>query len=168
MAKLLSNVGAQVTALMVILGTLGCASLLEKDFQKATPISEVQLGNPKPYSRTLVPPTGEARLILVVPNYRCAPPVDGAVSLSARTNERPIMSERKRLSELTWSYGEGSCEAYGYIAGSAGRIDLKDVQVPVTFDIDVSQVKAGTTSGASVWLIYGDRVPAARIFGAKK
>jgi hypothetical protein len=150
------------------LAVVGCASLLARDFEKATLISDVELGNPKIYTRTLAAQGGIARLILAVPNYRCSPPVDGPVSFVVRVDSAIVLSERRRLSALTWSHGEGSCDAHGYLAGDAGRFDLKDGHPRVTFEIDVSQVQGGSMRQASVWLIYGDRVPTAKIFGEKK
>lgn len=164
MARFLKTLGL----LALWLALTGCMNVLEKDFQKATLVGEVELGTSKVYRRTFVPPAGEARLILALPNYRCSPPADGAVSFTVRADGRSVLSERKRLSDLTWSHGEGSCDAYGYVAGTGGRINIQDAQNPVTFEIDVSQIKRGSKLRASVWLIYGDRVPAAKIFGERR
>jgi hypothetical protein len=150
------------------LGVVGCTSLLERDFEKAMLISDVELGNPRIYTRTLAAQGGIARLILAVPNHRCSPPADGPVSFAVRVDNTIVLSERRRLSELTWSHGEGSCDALGYVAGNAGRIDLKDGHPLVTFEIDVGNVQGGSMRRASVWLIYGDRIPTAKIFGATK
>lgn len=165
----MANFLASLAVLPALLGLGACTSLLEKDFEKATLVSEVQLGNPNTYTRTFVPPAGTARLILAVPNYRCAAPPDGPLSISVRVAGKTVLSERRQLSDLTWSYGEGSCDAYGYIPGDAGRVDLRD-RTPVTFEFDVSQIKGQKQEQiiAAAWLIYGDRVPAARIFGERK
>ena len=163
----MANFLATPVLLSALLGLGGCTSLLEKDFEKATLVSEVQLSNPNTYTRTFVPPAGTARIILAIPNYRCAAPPDGPLSVSVRAAGKTLLSERRRLSDLTWSHGEGSCDAYAYIAGDAGRVDLTD-RTPVTFECDVSQIKGQKQLPATVWLIYGDRVPAARIFGEKK
>ena len=47
------------------LGVVGCTGLLERDFEKAMLVSNVELGNSKIYARKVVPPTGIARLIFV-------------------------------------------------------------------------------------------------------
>jgi hypothetical protein len=138
------------------------------DFRKATLVTEVELGSSKLYTRTFAPPSGVARLILAAPNHRCSSPADGAISFRVRADGKNVLSTHKRLSDLTWSHGQDSCHAYGYVAGSEGSIDIKDAQLPVTFEIDVSQIKVEPQRRASVWLIYGDRVPAAKIFGEKK
>jgi hypothetical protein len=153
--------------LVAWLALTACTSLLERDFQKATLVSEVELGNSSVYTRTFTPPIGAAKLILAVPNYRCSTPADGAISLTVRADGKNLFSERKRLSDLAWSRGEGSCDAYGYVAGG-GTIEIKDAQIPITFEIDVSGIKSEIRPRASVWLVYGDRVPTARIFGERK
>jgi len=148
-------------------GLVGCMALLEQDFRKATLISEIELGSSRTYTQTLTPPLGSASLIIAVPNYRCAALEDGLISFTVRKDGRPVLSERKRLSEFTWSYGEGSCDAYGYIRGNKS-LDINDDKVSLTFEIDISQVRSTPRRGASVWLVYGDRVPTATIFGEKR
>lgn len=141
---------------------------MEQDFQKATLVSEIELGSSPAQMRTFVPPVGTARLILAVPNYRCSAPIEGVISFAVQSEEKRLLSARRRLSDLTWSHGEGSCDAYGYIAGSDGRFDIGSLQGLVTFAIDATQIKSGNRTRASVWLVYGDRVPTARIFGERK
>jgi len=165
-----------IYVLIGCLGLAGCTSL-EEDFRKATLISEVELGSPKSYTRTLRAPTGSARLIIAIPNHRCAPVQDAPISLAVRSDRAILFTERVRLSQLTWSYGRDSCDAYGYLYSSSTggssprygemRIDVKDDQGPLIFEIDVSQVASSPTRRASIWLIYGDRVPGAKIFGEK-
>ena len=144
-----------IWVLMGSLGLAGCTGFLDEDFRKATLISEVELGSPKAYVRTLRPPSGSAKLIVVIPNYRCAPVRDAPFSLSVRGDRGILMTERIRLSQLTWSYGKDSCDAYGYLhssstgASSPGqremRIDIKDSQSALTFDLisDEPQQRAG-------------------------
>jgi hypothetical protein len=154
-----------VCMLILWLGLTGCVALLEQDLRKATLVTEIEFGSSKTYTRTLTPPAGSANLIIAVPNYRCAAVEDGPIYFAVRVDAKVILNERKRLSELTWSYGEGSCDAYGYVRGN--NISIKEGEVPVTFEIDVSQVKSTPQRAASVWLVYGGRVPP-KLFGERR
>lgn len=165
-------------AIWILIGSLGlsgCASLLDRDFKKATLIAEVELGNPSVYARTIRPPSGSARLIVAIPNYRCAPVRDAPIGLTVRGNRGTVFSEHIRLSQLTWAHGEDSCDAYGYLYDASSgnsspksgemRLSVEDGQSPLTFEVDVSKVTSSPNRRASIWLIYGDRVPGAMIFG---
>src|SRR6266705_3169555 len=108
-----------ICVLVCYLGLVGCTSFLDQDFRKATFISVVELGSPRIYTRTIRPPTGSARLIIAIPNYRCASIGDAPISLAARDDRGTLFTERVRLSQLTWSYGRDSCDAYGYLYSSS-------------------------------------------------
>lgn len=154
----------------------GCLNLLAQDFDKATMVGDLRLGSSEKFERTVALPSGNARLILAVPNYRCAPIDDATIVVIARGPKGIEFSERLLLSQLTWSYGENSCDAYGYLEAGSGksqsaprssemRLEIKHDQEPVTVDVDTNQVRTSSGRSASVWFIYGDRVPSRKIFG---
>lgn len=165
-----------VLMIPVIMGLSGCLQLLGQDFDKATMVGDLRLGSPEKFKRTVALPSGNARLILAVPNYRCAPIDDAPIVVSARGPTGIEFSERLLLSQLTWSYGENSCDAFGFLEVKGGkspsapgsgemRLDIKHDQEPVTIEVDASQVRTSSARSASVWLIYGDRVPSRKMFG---
>jgi hypothetical protein len=109
MRALLKALGASTIVLS------GCFGVLEQDFDKATLVGELRLGSPEVFTRTLTLPSGAARLILAVPDYRCAPIDESPIAVVARGSKGIEFSEHVHLSQLTWSYGENSCDAYGYL-----------------------------------------------------
>ena len=157
--------------LLISIGLVGCASL-DEDFGKATLVSDVELGRAGVYTKPLRPPSGAARLIIAIPNYRCAPVSDGPISIAVRSDGGiTVYQNRIRLSEMTWSYGRDSCDAYGYVDSSSGRVsarfEIKEHQGSLHFDIDVSQAGISSKRPARIWLIYGDRVPGEKIFDVR-
>ena len=139
-------------------------------------VGELRLGSYEKFERTVALPAGNARLILAVPNHRCAPIDDAPIVVIARGPRGIEFSERLLLSQLTWSYGENSCDAFGYLEAGSGktpsapgtgemRLEIKRDQEPVTVDVDTSQVRTSSGRSASVWFIYGDRAPSRKIFG---
>jgi hypothetical protein len=166
-----------VWVIIGVIGLGGCASLLDEEFRKARLVTAVQFGSPKIYKRTLDAPPGAASVIVAVPNYRCVPVPDGRFTITVTDERGIIFTERLRLSQLTWSYGVGSCDAYGHLYSSSAnvtspgqgemRIDISGDKKLLTFEIDVSQLASSPPRRANVWLIYGDRVPGAEIFKDK-
>jgi len=163
-------------ALAVWLEVTGCTALLGVEFDKATLVSDVELGTNTVYTRKVTPPTGSADLIVAIPNYRCTAPIHGPINISLTDERGNRYSARVLLSQLTWSHAIDSCDAYGYLNGSSVdgssakrppmHIDIRGAQ-PLTFEIDVSQIAAPAGRKAKIWLIYGHRVPGARIYGDK-
>lgn len=153
----------------------GCTGLLQQDFDKATHIGKLQLGNNETFKRTLLLPTGSARIILAIPNYRCFPIEDKPITVVVRDKTQVKFSEHITLSRLTWSYGENSCDAYGYLtetgksslksAANEMRLEISDSKTPFTVEIDATQLESSSPRTIDVWFIYGDRVPARKIFG---
>lgn len=154
----------------------GCSRLIDRDFRKATLVGELRLGSVEPFSRTVTLPAGDARLVLAVPNYQCAPIDDAAIEIIARTPNGILFSERILLSQLTWSHGEGSCNAYGYLENATDkrnatarhaemRAKITSDQSLITVRVDTSSVRTPTERGASIWFVYGDRVPTRKLFG---
>ena len=157
---------------------VGCARLLHQDFDKATFVGELQLGSTENFRRAVQLPAGNARLIVAIHDYRCAPIDDAIIDISAHGKNVTGFSERVSLSQLTWSYGEGSCHAYGYLTGNNQnsekstsaemRMQITRNKTQVIVDVDMSQIKTSSFRVASIWFIYGDRVPARKIFGDSK
>lgn len=162
--------------ILMIVPLSSCSSLLEQDFNKATLVGELQLGSPETFNRSLTLPPGNAQLILAVPNYRCEPIKNAPITIVIRGPKGNVFSERLSLSQFTWSYGENSCHAYGYLREgpeksqatsiqSDMRLSIANSKTPMTIEVDASQVKTSPGRTASLWFIYGDRVPSRKLFG---
>ena len=71
-----------------------------------------------------------------------------------------------RISQLTWSYAEGSCDAYGYLydesTGNARKFEIATDATEASVEIEVQA--GGPSRPATVWLIYGGRAPTSRLF----
>jgi hypothetical protein len=159
-------------------GVMGCTALIGVDFDKATLVSDVELGSATVYTRKVTPPIGSADLIVAIPNHRCAAPIHGPIAISLTDERGNRYSARVLLSQLTWSHAIDSCDAYGYLNGSSVdvssskrppmQIDVRRDQGPLTFEIDVSRIAAPAGRTAKIWLIYSHRVPGARIYSDKQ
>lgn len=177
-SKVSTNIVARGSVAITISCLLlsGCLRLLGQDFDKATLVGELELGSSDVFKRSLTLHPGNAELILAVPNYRCAPLPDAKITFAVRSSKGVEFFERRSLSELTWSYGRDSCDAYGYLRGDIGegrdkpkgsgmRFQVPHDSIPITIEIDSSQISGATGRVALVWFIYGGRVPGAKIFG---
>lgn len=152
--------------------------MLGVDFDKATLVSDVELGSSRVYARELTPPIGSADLIIAIPNYRCASSVDGPIEIRVTDERANRYTARLLLSQLTWSHALNSCDAYGYLSASSTdtpaskrppmHIEVQSDHGPLAFEIDVGQIAAPAGRRAKIWLIYGHRVPGARIYGDKQ
>jgi len=154
----------------------GCVHLPSEDFDKATLVGQVEFGSPEVFRRSLPLPPGSAQLVLAAPNYRCAPPSTGEITFMVRSSTGLEFSERRSLSDFTWSYGGDSCDAVGYLytgrhtgenqpTPGEMRLQIPSGQNSYTVEVDTSQIKGEKGRVALVWFIYGNRVPGARIFG---
>jgi hypothetical protein len=166
---------ALVAILVVSLTLSGCIWLLWEDFDKATLVGELDLGGREAFRRSVTLPSGDAGLILAVPNYRCAP-LEGEIRITVHSLQKLEFSEHRPFSEFLWSHSRDGCDAYGflrsYIRDERGEpkrlgmdLQLPPAQNPIVVEIDTSQIGKGTGRVALVWFVYGDRVPGARIFG---
>ena len=169
------RVGA-VTLLLVtaLLNASGC--VLASDFDKATLVGEIELEKSAILRRELTVPTGRARLMIAVRNFQCAP-MEATIRVTVVGSEGNILSKQVSLSQLTWSYGKDSCDAIGYLesadshdegaAKDEGEMRLQVGRRKATYTFDVMTMDSNSTNErrAALWLIYGDRVPTARIFG---
>jgi hypothetical protein len=166
-----------VKAVCIVLGCFylgGCATLLEEDFRKATRVTVIDLSRPHSLSRTLTPPVGTAKVVVAVPNYRCAPIGDTRLTLTVRDANRAMFREQFSLSQLTWSYGITDCDAYGYLPPTIGatktsemRFDVGVGTGPLTFEIEVTREPSMPKRTGAVWLVYGGRVPTRELFGPR-
>lgn len=156
----------------------GCFGLLERDFNKLTLVGELRLGDLEVFRRTVNLPSGNAQLILAVPNYRCSAIGDYPISFTVRSEKGVEFSERVLISQLTWSYAENSCDAFGYLRPGAApnqsipghgtmTLEITRDQSPVTVEVDASEMKTSSSRSASIWFIYGGRAPLGRIFGGQ-
>jgi len=163
------NGNQKLAALLLVpwLTLSACARFLGEDFDKARLIGEVEFGASQRYTATLTPPVGAAKLVVAVPNYRCATSPEAVVTFVVRSKDRDLWTARRRLSDMTWSYGRDSCDAYGYIYGSEGSFNIHDT-APTTIEVVIGESASRATARGSVWLVYGDRVPVPRIFGTKQ
>src|SRR4051812_20389713 len=91
---------------MVFFSASGCA--LANDFDKATSIGTIDLEKQASLRRQLTVPSGRARLMIAIQNYRCVP-MDATIQISIAGTDGVMLSQRVMLSHLTWSYGENSC-----------------------------------------------------------
>lgn len=174
--------GAKMTRIVLgilVLATVacgGCVTLLARDFDNATLVGQLRLGSADQLTRTMPLPQGSARLIVAVPNYRCAPIDSGRITIRVRDSRGIGFREDRDISELVWSYGENSCNAIAYLEarkdewGSSDqngemRMEIQENPTIVTVEVDASRVIVRGERNASIWFIYGDRVPARRIFG---
>jgi hypothetical protein len=173
----MGKIAQPLVAILVASLTLsGCIHWLGEDFDKATLVGQLDFGSPGVFKRSLPLPPGSASLVLAVPNYRCAPPLVGVMTFTVSGPKGLEFSERRSLSEFTWSYGGDSCDAVGYLytgrytgenqpTPGEMRLQIPSGQASYTVEIDTSQIKAGAGRVALVWFVYGNRVPGARIFG---
>lgn len=148
----------------------GCASILQSDFEKATLLSSVDLGLPSQSSRLLKLPPGSAQVVIAIPGAHCQKPDMGAsVNVRFKANKHLDATVAMKLSQLTWSYAEGSCDAYGYLydvsAGTSPTVEIAADTNEASVDIEVHA--NGPARLANVWLIYGGRAPTSRLFGAR-
>jgi hypothetical protein len=169
-------VAATLLLIVALLDASGC--VLANDFDKATLIGTIELGNAARLQRELMVPSGRARLMIAIRNYRCAP-MEATIRVSVAGPEGNVISQQVSLSQLTWSYGRDSCEATGYLESSdshdkaaakdGGEMRLQVGHRRATYGFDVTTIDSDSTNErqAALWLIYGDRVPTARIFGAE-
>src|SRR5688572_28707660 len=139
----MSNLNRSAWLLICSLCLPSCTSILDKDFRKATFVGEIAFGGPALLKRDIPVPDGSGTIILAVPGHRCSPLTDAPISWAIRRNDRILLSERVRLSELTWSYGDG-CDAYGYIRGHKSEVEIKDSGTILTFEVDASMVKSAS------------------------
>lgn len=159
---------------VALLQLSGCA--LASDFDKATLVGEIGLVRAATLHREVILPSGPARLMIAVRNYRCAP-VDATIRVRVVGAQGIVLSKQILLSQLTWSYGRDSCDAIGYLEPpntndevakkGDGSLVLKVGRkgVTYTFDAMTTDSTLAKERSAALWLIYGDRVPTARIFG---
>jgi hypothetical protein len=164
---------------IVLLGTTllnasGCA--LASDFDKATLVGEIGLEKSASLRRELMVPKGRARLMIAIRNFHCAP-MEATIRVTVVGSEGNILSKQVSLSQLTWSYGKDSCDAIGYLessdshdegaakGGEEMRLQVNRGRAPYTFDVTTMDSNSTSERRAALWLIYGDRVPTARIFG---
>jgi hypothetical protein len=160
-----------------LLASSGCA--LASDFDKATPIGVIDLEKDASLRRELTVPAGRGRLMIAVANYRCAP-FEATIQIGILGAEGAVLSRRVSLSQLTWSYGRDSCDAIGYLEqpdSKGSRSATDDAEMRLRFGagksrytIEAMTIDSNSTNkrSAELWLIYGDRVPTARIFGTAK
>ena len=146
-----------------------CSVLPEDDFEKATFLGEIELGGPAGLQTTKELPPGKARLILAVRDFRCRPlPRDEVVEIRVRSINSELLMERLTLSQLTWSYGETSCHAFGYSSGMAApRLEVEIPLSGLEVHIDVTSAlppNANVRRG-TLWFVYGGRVPTYAVFG---
>jgi hypothetical protein len=150
--------------------------VLASDFDKATLVGEIELEKSAVLRRDLMLPTGRARLMIAIRNIQCAP-MEATIRVTVVGSEGSILSKQLSLSQLTWSYGKDSCDAIGYLESADSRDDgaakgegemrLQVGRRRATYTFDVTTLDSNSTNDrrAALWLIYGDRVPTARIFG---
>jgi hypothetical protein len=172
--------GQFVFAITLLLATAlfnasGCA--LANDFDKATLVGTLDLRKETSLRRELTVPAGRARLMIAVRNYRCAP-IDATIQLSIAGPSGAMLSRRILLSQLTWSYGKDSCDAIGYLESSESkesrsakdgnemRLRFGRIKARYKFEAMTIDSNSATQRSVALWIIYGDRVPTAEVFGS--
>lgn len=171
--RILANTLLMVVALS---GTSGCVRA--SDFDKATLVGTIKFKPAASLRRDLLVLPGKARLVLAVRNYRCAP-VEATIRIAIVGQKGNVLTKQISLSQLTWSFGEDSCDAIGYLEAKdlqerpetrgAGEMRFQ-VESESTYTFDALTMDGSSTNDrqATLWLIYGDRVPTAAIFGSEK
>lgn len=147
---------------------VGGCTLMPSDFDKATEVARFSLGHQGSVHRVIALPAGQAELVVAVPNYHCKPAAsDDSVRVRVTGENVTPVDVTMTLGDLTWGYAVNSCDAYGYLydrsAGLSRKFQVPDGAKAVSVDVDVSS--KGELRPASVWLIYGGRVPTNRVFG---
>jgi len=156
----------------IFIGALlcGCAGLLGADFDRATRLVSVRLGADSHITSDMALPAGAVELVVAVPNQHChAISPDTVIKVKMTGHMRTIETAIK-ASTLTWSFGQGSCHAYGYIYDSAVGLG-KTLEIPrdvgnVRIEVETSSVPRDSDRILSLWVIYGGRVPTGRLFGS--
>jgi hypothetical protein len=164
------------TCLLAIIALAGCSGWLGQDFNRATRVAEFDIGNIDQVKRTVTLSEGVVALIIAVPNYKCSP-LDSAVDLkiAMRSAKSVLLEQSVKLSDLTWSYGGDSCNAYGYpkleldertsLPSATGlRVNITNDHKLVEFEARISAPTSAKNRRVFVWAIYGDRVPGDRVF----
>jgi hypothetical protein len=166
-----------VLMLAVLPTAASSLAILGSDFDKATRVGELDLRASSQLRATPSLPAGRARFMFAVPNYRCSP-IRSTVEIVANEPGGVSLKRRFKLSELTWSYGRDGCDAIGYLqvaadsehseaASASGlRLRVKRNGTPVTIEVTLADVDESKNRTMHVWIIYGDRVPWKRIYGA--
>jgi hypothetical protein len=143
----------------------GC-SILGADFDKGQLLVDVSLGKSSNYEREIALADGHADLVIAVRDGKCKPVdarsiVDVALRGPSQSIERTM-----RMGELTWSYAQGSCDAYGYLYDSAKGLSEKFDLGSGKYRVDVRVLSASPeeTRVGSLWIIYSGRAPTGRMF----
>ena len=145
---------------------MSCASV---DLDKGREIANLSLDESATLNGQIDLPEGTAEIVIAVADGKCHPVnQDTTVDIALRS-DRVSINRTLRMGDLTWSYAEGSCDAYGY---------LYDVTKGVSRPVDVSSARYETVIRmrpaireqrmVSVWMIYGGRAPLSRMFAARK
>src|SRR5687768_10428386 len=112
---------ALTLSLFFAMAFIAAKSGASNDFDKATLVGEVRLEKGAGLRRELTLPSGRARLMLAIRDFKCAP-IEATVQVKVSGPDGLLFSEQFSLSKLTWSYGQDSCDAIGYLelADSSG------------------------------------------------
>ena len=73
-----------------------------------------------------------------------------SVNVRLKTDKHLEAIVAMRMSQLTWSYAEGSCDAYGYLydvsAGTSPTVEIPSDTSEASVDIEVSSESTGAKS----------------------
>jgi hypothetical protein len=156
----------KIVALIAAFGCLASCGHIGTDFDKATYVGRVDLSDSRPHSFRVDLAEGDASLIVAVPGYNCADiKPDAVLEVSIAGEAVSAASARIALHELTWSYANRSCDAFGYVRDKrlTATIPRKGATVRLTFAIDAARHVASSEQ-ILLWYVYGDRVPTSRVF----
>jgi hypothetical protein len=156
--------------LLLAFALCGCGLVMSREFDKATLLTQFSIQGAGHAAQNVIDlPSGTAEIILAVPNHHCSP-VDLRTTVRVRLEGDGFQSIdlAMRLGDLTWSHGMNSCHAYGYLydstTGLGRKLAIPDRAKGVRVSVTTSGSDANQTRTGSVWMVYGGRVPTARLF----
>ena len=145
----------------------GC-SILGADFDKGIALQEIPLGKTSRLERQVALADGRADLVVAVRDGRCKP-VDGSTTLDVTmAGADGSITRSMKMGDLTWSYAEGSCDAYGYqydaSVGLSQKFNVRGGSYHLTTQLHPGNPAESRTG--TLWIIYGGRAPTTRMFSS--
>ena len=154
-----------VSGMAMVLLLLSCGHLGD-DFEKASYLGRAELrdSGTREFVANLV--EGEASLIIAIPGYNCSEvKPDATLDISVQTGAAQPASLTIALHDMTWSYANRSCNAFGYVRDERLAVAVPRNGGAIKLTLVIRRAKETNMSHQMLlWFVYGDRVPTRRIF----